>query len=112
MSEYEQPLGDILDRALTARGIEEPIIAWQTQPGVVLLIATSEDREALDQWLSQKVDDGWGSADHEPMWAWTESFVIFEGLWDGHTWFEVIPRHPTNDMRFAPRFVGGDATWF
>ena len=107
-----------VESALAAVGApDQTIWAWQTEPNLVRLIVSPEGndlthaergQDALDAWLDQDIDPGLGCSDHPPMWAWTEDFILVEGVYDGSTWFEAIPRSPTVRPGLGgPEFIGG-----
>lgn len=55
--------------------------------------------------LDVDYDDGYGSADCYPFWAWTASRVFFVGEYDGATGVVYAPRQPGV---VEPEFSGRD----
>lgn len=49
-------------------------------------------------------DDGYGGVESPGLCAWSKSWVIMSGQYDGCEWIEWVPRHPTPH---APVRVGG-----
>ena len=54
--------------------------------------------------LDYNYDPGYGSEDCHPIFAWTASWVILCGCYDGSTWVTAVPRMPQD---CCPFFVGG-----
>jgi len=63
--------------------------------------------DEAEKWLNYEFEAGLGSTECIPIWAWTKSWVIAIGDYDGATWPYRIPRHPADMM---PTMEGGE-TW-
>ena len=60
--------------------------------------------EAL-KLLDFEFDGGFGGEEGYSLYAWTKSFVIVKGAYDGSEWYEALPRNPTRNER--PESIGG-----
>ncbi len=47
-----------------------------------------------DEWLDYEFNSGLGGEESAPFWLWTQSYVYFEGSYDGSQWVAWVPRHP------------------
>lgn len=54
--------------------------------------------------LDYTYDDGYGGLDSHCITAWTKSYVLFTGTYDGSSWVGCIPRNPVEHM---PSAIGG-----
>lgn len=54
--------------------------------------------------LDYEYNAGYGGVECHAITAWTESKVIFVGVYDGSSWVTSVPRHP---MPHMPHTVGG-----
>jgi len=54
--------------------------------------------------VNDRYDAGYGGEDCHPIYAWTDSRVIFVSCYDGSTQVESIPRNP---MPGEARMFGG-----
>ena len=62
------------------------------------------DWEEAKPFLDYTWDSGYGCEDCYNINAWTKSFVIFMGCYDGSTWVESRSRNPSE---IESNFVGG-----
>ena len=60
---------------------------------------------AIEEFLDQERDFGYGTVGHNPLWAWTERYVIVTEVYDGSTGFMAVPLAP--DTPGEPDFIGG-----
>lgn len=60
--------------------------------------------EAKKYFYGWNIENGFGSADVIPFFAWTNQRVLFIGTYDGSTWIDCVPRNPVNRI---PYTVGG-----
>ena len=60
--------------------------------------------EEAEKWLDYDFGGRYKVLGCNAVWAWTKSWVIATGLYDGVIWPYRIPRHPTDMM---PTMEGG-----
>lgn len=64
------------------------------------LLAWSEAKK----WLSYTAYDGYVAPTRNPVYCWTENYILFISKYDGKTSIEKIPRNPVDWM---PEMPGG-----